>query len=87
MSLERLTSDSLSRKEVPLVANALLRLPSIFNISLAESSIPSSLRVRLLFSLRCHFTVFVLVCIGTFNIVRSFVDDEFLSIDLLGIGR
>ena len=41
---------SLSRNEVPLVANALLRLPSMFNVSLADSFTPS-LRVRLLSAL------------------------------------
>ena len=86
MSLESLTSDSLSNKQIPTVGNALLRLPSILNISLNHTS-SSSLRVCLfrLFSLP---DCFVLVHFGIFAVLRSIVnvDDEFISIDFAVIG-
>jgi hypothetical protein len=46
MSLEGLTSESLSKKEIPTVGNALLRLPPTLNISFNGTS-TMSLRVRL----------------------------------------
>ena len=87
MSLERLTTESLSNKEIQMVGNAFLRLPSTLNISLNDTSSPS-LRVRLFwfFSLS---NCFRLVRFGTTAFSRSIdrVDEEFVSIDFIVISR
>jgi hypothetical protein len=58
MSLESLTSESLSKKVIPTVGNAFLRLPPTLNISFNGTS-TMSLRVRLvyLFSLHDYVTL------------------------------
>ena len=57
LTVESLTGESLSNKQISTVDNALLRLPSTWNISLNDISNPS-LRVRYLFSSLLSFVMF-----------------------------
>ena len=81
VSLESLSRESLAKKEIPIVGNALLHLPSMLNISLNDTS-TASLRVRLHCSRSSLSSCLLLVLVGTFTFFRSFFD-EFVSNDFV----